>query len=72
VTGDAATGHALRVAVDRSVCQTFGRCAFLAPEVFHLTDEYELEYDDTPDLSLVKQIEEAVDACPTRAITMSR
>lgn len=61
----------LHVVVDRSVCQTSGRCAFLAPEVFRLTDDYELEYDSSPEPALAEQVEEAVDGCPTHAITMS-
>jgi ferredoxin len=64
-------GEKLHVVVDRDVCQTFGRCAFYAPSVFHLTEEGELEYDTSPSGSVRGAVEEAVDSCPTGAITLA-
>jgi ferredoxin len=68
----AKTGRAgFRVSVDRSVCQTHGQCAFFAPEVFVLTEDGELEYDAFPVESLRESVEEAVQGCPTQAITLT-
>lgn len=60
----------LRVAVDRSLCETHGRCAFLAPGVFQLDAEHNLAYDEMPDSSMREDLEEAVEACPTQAIAI--
>ena len=61
----------LKVTVDRDVCQNHGQCVFAAPQVFELDDEGELVVlDDEPDESLRAAVEEAVDVCPTRAITV--
>jgi ferredoxin len=42
----------VRVSVDRDVCQRHGQCEFFAPEIFHLTDDMELEYVADPDEAL--------------------
>lgn len=61
----------MRLFVDPDVCQRHGRCAFLAPDVFRLSDDLEeLEYVREPAEAYRLDVEEAVAACPTQAIEL--
>ena len=61
----------IRVVVDRDVCQDHGQCVFAAPQVFELDEEGQLVVlQDEVDESLRANVEEAVDVCPTQAITI--
>jgi ferredoxin len=60
----------VRINVDPGVCQRHGLCSFLAPEVFNLRDDLELEYVDEPDPRYRPEVEEAAQACPTQAIEL--
>ena len=59
----------MNVSVDRSVCQNHGQCAIACAEVFRMDDNSELVYDPSPDESLRSLVEDAIDACPTQAIS---
>jgi ferredoxin len=59
----------VKVNVDRDLCCSNGLCVVAAPDVFKLED-IELEYDPEPDDSQRAQVEEAVEMCPTQAITI--
>jgi ferredoxin len=58
----------MKVIVDMDLCQDHGQCAIAAPEVFRISDDGHLEYDGTPDSTLVDHVEEAADVCPVQAI----
>jgi ferredoxin len=58
----------MRISVDPDVCQSHGRCAFVAQAVFSLDSELELAYDANPDESQRAYVEEAIAACPEQAI----
>lgn len=60
----------MKVIVDMDLCQDNGQCAIAAPEVFRINDDGHLEYDGTPDGTLVDYIEEAADVCPVQAILL--
>ena len=60
----------MRISVDRNVCESHGRCAFVAPEVFRLSDELVLDYDENPNDSWSTEVREAIEACPTQAIRL--
>lgn len=60
----------MKVIVDMDLCQDHGQCAIAAPEVFRINDDGHLEYDGTPDDTLVDYIEEAADVCPVQAILL--
>ena len=60
----------MRIVVDPAVCQRHGLCSFLAPEIFNLRDELELEYVDKPNPAYWDEVEEAARACPTQAIQL--
>ena len=59
----------MKVKVDRDLCCSNGVCVIAAPEVFELED-IELEYDPEPDDALRPKVEEAVETCPTQAISI--
>lgn len=61
----------MKVTVDRALCQDHGQCAIAAPDVFTINDEGTLEYDGTPDNSMLEYVEEAADVCPVQAILIA-
>jgi ferredoxin len=58
----------MRVRVDMTLCQTHAQCVFVAPDVFALNDDDELEYDAAPTDALRPAIEQAARVCPVQAI----
>jgi ferredoxin len=63
----------MRVELDRSRCTALGICEALAPDVFEINDEGELDVlkgelseDD------IRAVEEAVAGCPTEALKLLR
>jgi ferredoxin len=60
----------VRIVVDPAVCQRHGLCSFLAPEIFNLRDDLELEYVENPNPAYWDEVEEAAQACPTQAIQL--
>jgi ferredoxin len=59
----------VKISVDRNLCCSNGLCVIAAPEVFKLED-IDLEYDPTPGDALRPKVEEAVEMCPTQAISI--
>lgn len=64
----------LSVTVDQQVCIGAGQCVLAAPGVFtQREDDGVVELlDENPPLSLLSQVEDAVDGCPARAISAKR
>jgi ferredoxin len=60
----------MRVTVDGQVCQNYGQCVFVAPEVFDLDDAGELVYEPTPQDTARGDVEAAALACPVQAIAV--
>jgi ferredoxin len=62
----------MKVSVDKSKCIAAGQCVFKAPLVFdqHEEDGVVMLLDAAPELSQRALIEQAINACPTRAITI--
>lgn len=60
----------MRIVVDRDVCQNHGQCAIACPEVFAMDENSEMVYEPSPDETLRSLVEDAVDACPTQAISL--
>ena len=58
----------MRIVVDLAVCQGYGQCAFLVPDVFRLNGPENLMYDPNPAGDPRAQVERAVVACPVLAI----
>ncbi len=68
---DAAAGP-LRVAVDPDICQGHARCWQVCPEIFGLDEEGHAVVAATevpPELA--EKVQEAMDNCPERAITLN-
>lgn len=59
----------MKVTVDRGRCTGLGICESLAPDVFELNDDGELELttDAVPEERLA-DVESAIDGCPTEAL----
>lgn len=61
----------MKVIIDRDECIGDGICENVCPEVFEVRDDglaYVLSFEETPEL--IEKIEEAIDECPTSAISM--
>lgn len=62
----------MRVQVDKLVCEANQVCERIAPEVFRLDDEDELEIlQPVPPPELHDKVREAVDRCPKLALSLS-
>ncbi len=60
-----------RVAVDRELCVGSGSCEVLAPDVFEVDDDGVLAVlEPDPDGEQLAAVRDAVQACPTRALTL--
>ncbi|TQN41618.1 ferredoxin [Blastococcus colisei] len=60
-----------RIAVDRERCVGSGTCEVLAPDVFEVDDEGALVvHRPEPAGDEVDEVEDAVQACPTRALSL--
>jgi ferredoxin len=62
----------VRVVVDWDRCESNALCMAAAPEVFELQDDDTLlVLRETPDESLRATVEDAIRACPKRAISLT-
>lgn len=61
----------MKIYVDYNRCTSLGICESLAPDVFEVNDEGELELktDIVPEGQLA-DVEAAVDGCPTEALSI--
>lgn len=61
----------MRIEVDRDLCEANGTCEVLAPELFHVDDDEELELlqPEVPDAHLAAA-EQAVASCPRAALQL--
>lgn len=55
--------------VDKDLCIGCGLCADICPEVFVLDDDGKAESVKKYDKSFLEDAEEAMDSCPTNAIS---
>jgi ferredoxin len=61
----------MRVNVDFDRCASTGTCVELVPDVFEIRDDgYLYLLEETPDESRRDDLQEAVDSCPTEAISI--
>ncbi len=62
----------MKVAVDFDLCASTGACTQVAPEVFEIrSDGYLYVLQEEPGPDLADAVNEAVDMCPTGAITVT-
>ena len=61
----------MRVIVDKDLCESNGVCEGLAPSVFRINDDDELDIlQDHPDESLRAKVQDAVRSCPKQALSL--
>lgn len=61
----------MRIVLDESKCSSLGMCESVAPDVFEVGDDGALTLlDATPSEDRRAEMEEAVAACPTGALTI--
>ena len=60
----------MKVVVDLTRCQAHGECTRIAPDLFQLDAELNLTWEENPDEERRKDVEYAVSACPTEAISV--
>lgn len=61
----------MKVTIDHDECIGDGICENICPEVFELRDDglaYVIAFEESPEI--MAKIEEAIDECPTSAISM--
>jgi len=59
----------LKPIIDKEKCIGCGTCPAICPNVFRLTDDGKAEVTD-PNGDTIENIQMAIDACPTQAISM--
>jgi len=61
----------MRIVLDESKCSSLGMCESVAPDVFEVGDDGALHVlQPTPSEARRAQMEEAVAACPTGALSL--
>lgn len=61
----------MRIVLDESKCSSLGMCESVAPDVFEVGDDGALVLlDPTPPADRRAEMEEAVAACPTGALSL--
>jgi len=63
----------MKIIVDRNKCTGLGICESLAPDVFEVNDDGDLELktEEVPD-GLLSDVEAAVAGCPTEALRLEQ
>jgi ferredoxin len=64
------TRRAVRIKVDRDLCELHGQCAFTAPDLFHIDDDGELQHAEEVPEDWLRMAQQAAAVCPTAAITV--
>ena len=61
----------MKILVDLDLCEANGVCESHCPQVFHVTDEDELEVaQEAIDHSLLESLQMAINRCPRQALTL--
>ena len=61
----------MKIIVDFELCESYASCVDVAPEIFHINDEDELEILlEAPGERLRSRVEESVRLCPRQAISV--
>lgn len=64
-------GGTLKVQIDFDRCASNGICAELLPDVFEVREDgYLYLLNETPDDSLAELLDDAVESCPTQALSL--
>ncbi|GAB2988461.1 ferredoxin [Amycolatopsis acidiphila] len=61
----------MKITVDRTKCTALGICESVAPDLFEVQDDGSLTViDDRPGAGLLEAAREAVEGCPTGALSL--
>lgn len=60
----------MKITVDLDVCEGHGQCEFAAPDVFEVTDDGSVDYQETAPESERAAVVKAAAVCPVRAIVI--
>ncbi|MGE0214645.1 ferredoxin [Mycolicibacterium sp.] len=61
----------MKIVVNFDLCESNALCVFAAPELFEVReDEFLYVLDENPPEGLRSKVEDAVNACPKRAISI--
>jgi ferredoxin len=61
----------ITINIDLDTCQNYGQCVFEAEDIFQLDEDSKIQYTkEVPDDRL-EAVENAVDVCPTQAISFT-
>jgi ferredoxin len=60
----------MKIIVDYDLCESNGVCVKIAPEVFRLDDNDDLQHDESPPDELREKVDKAVMRCPRGALSI--
>ena len=61
----------ISITVDRSRCESHGACALIAPDLFRIDSDGDLQHQGTARDDRAEAAEEAADLCPVQAIIVA-
>jgi ferredoxin len=63
----------MKIVIDRNKCVSLGICEGLAPNIFHLNDDGEVEVNESTAVSEEERenVRSAVSGCPVNALTLT-
>jgi ferredoxin len=61
----------ITIDVDTAVCENYGQCCFDAEDIFFLDDSGALQFLSQADDDRLADLENAADACPMQAISLT-
>ncbi|MCF8527983.1 MAG: ferredoxin [Candidatus Nanopelagicales bacterium] len=62
----------ISISVDTNTCSNYGQCCFEAEDIFSLDDKGVLQFIPQADDSRLEELENAADACPMQAISLTQ
>lgn len=62
----------ITISVDTNMCNNYGQCCFEAEDIFALDDNGVLQFVPQADDSRLDELENAADACPMQAISLTQ
>lgn len=60
----------MKIIPDWDLCESNGVCVSIAPEVFDLDDDDNLQIDESAAPAVIEKVRQAVAGCPRSALTL--
>lgn len=61
----------ITIGIDVDTCQNYGQCVFEADDIFQLDADGKIQYTKQVSDDRLEDVENAVDVCPTQAISFT-